>query len=48
MIVSGLSYPRWMRMKREGGAERITFDLVDIKAITVMQGMLETEGAGER
>jgi hypothetical protein len=37
-----------MRLKREGGAERITFELVGIKAITMEPGMLDTEGTGER
>lgn len=47
-VAAGLSYPRWIRLKREGGPERISFELVDIKALTVMAGMLETDEALER
>jgi hypothetical protein len=45
---SALSYPRWIRLRREGAQERITFDLVDIKVITVTPGMFETEEAWAR
>ncbi len=42
------SYPRWIRLRMEGGQERITFELVDIKSITMTPGMLETEEGGGR
>lgn len=48
MTVPGLSYPRWIRLRREGGQERIAFELIEMKSIAIEPGMLETEETWER
>ncbi len=39
----GISYPKWIRLRREGATERITFELVELKALTMTPEMFETE-----
>ncbi|MCX5752424.1 MAG: hypothetical protein NTW97_02125 [Candidatus Krumholzibacteria bacterium] len=45
---SNLAYPRWVRLRRENGGERATFELIEIKAITATPSMFELNGINDR
>jgi hypothetical protein len=36
-----LSYPRWVRLRRDGGSERVTFELIEIKSDTIDTSIFE-------
>jgi hypothetical protein len=45
---AGLSYPRWVRLRRDGGSERATFQLIEIKSDTIDTSIFERRGVDDR
>jgi len=41
MVASNLAYPRWVRLRRDNGNGKATFELIEIKTITELPSMLD-------
>ncbi len=48
MASSNLSYPRWVRLRRDSGNEKATFELIEIKTITESPSTFEAGAIRDR
>jgi len=48
MASSNLAYPRWVRLRRDNRNRTATFELIEIKAITVSSSMFEMDAIKDR
>jgi len=48
MAASNLAYPRWVRLRRDNGDEKATFELIEIKELTASASLLEMDGIKDR
>jgi len=48
MAASNLAYPRWVRLRRDNGGEKATFELIEIKATTESPSMLDAGATIDR
>jgi hypothetical protein len=48
MISTNLAYPRWVRLRKDDGNGKATFELIEIKAITESPSTFEVEGIQDR
>jgi hypothetical protein len=48
VVSSDVAYPSWVRLRREGGSETATFELIELKSVTIPPAMFEVGGIEDR